>query len=117
MVSQVILMKLPNRDNAFVPASKLTDYLLSETHSVGRSKAKFLRLLGFDESNVQMLEQGLLAIAQTGDVKEAISSPHGTKYVIEGSLLAPDGRSAQVQTVWIIDAGQDRPRFVTTYPL
>jgi hypothetical protein len=110
-------MKLPNRENASVPASKLTDYLLSETHSVGRSKAKFLRLLGFDESNVQTLEQGLLAIAQTGDVKEVAPSRHGTKYVIEGGLSAPDGRSAQVQTVWIIDAGQDRPRFVTTYPL
>jgi hypothetical protein len=36
-------MKLPTRENAFVPPSKLKDYLLSETHVVGRSKAKFFR--------------------------------------------------------------------------
>ncbi len=33
-------MKLPNSENAYVPESKLSDYLLSEKHAVGKAKAK-----------------------------------------------------------------------------
>jgi len=35
-------MELPNKEKAYIPLAKLKDYLLSETHSVGKSKAKFL---------------------------------------------------------------------------
>ncbi|WP_416223734.1 DUF6883 domain-containing protein [Thermoflexus sp.] len=42
-------MPLPNAGNAYVPLSKITRYLLSETHSVGRAKARFFRALGFNE--------------------------------------------------------------------
>jgi hypothetical protein len=44
-------MELPNKANAQVPFEKIVDYLLSETHSVGRSKAKYFRSYGFDEDS------------------------------------------------------------------
>lgn len=110
-------MKLPNWENAYIQPAKLTGYLLSETHSVGSSKARLLRNVGFNETNVDMLEQRLLAIARSEDIKEVVSSPHGTKYIIEGQLETPTGSSVQLRTVWIIDTGQDHPRFVTAYPL
>lgn len=109
-------MELPNRENAYIPPAKLHDYLLSRTHSVGRSKAKFFRGLGFDETNVDLLEQRLLAIAHSEDITEVASSEHGTKYVVEGMLQALDGDLVLVRTVWIIEPDQDRPRFVTAYP-
>ncbi len=109
-------MKLPNLANAYIPPPKLKDYLLSETHAIGKSKAKFLRAFGFDETNVNVLAQALIAIAQSEEVKEVISSPYGTKYVIEGSLQTPMGRLVQVQTVWVIETEQNMPRFVTAYP-
>jgi hypothetical protein len=68
-------------------------------------------------TNVDLLEQRLIAIAHSEDVKNVVPSAHGTKYVIEGSLQTPAGSLVQVRTVWIIDAGQDRPRFVTVYPI
>jgi hypothetical protein len=110
-------MKLPNRENAYIPPQKLTDYLLSQTHSVGRSKARFFRAVGFDEGNVDVLEQRLIAIAQLEDVTEVASSPHGTKYIIEGLLQTPAGSLIRVRTVWVIETNQDRPRFVTAYPV
>ena len=110
-------MKLPNRESAYIPPPKLKDYLLSETHPVGRSKAKFFRALGFSETNIDMLEQRLIAIAHSEDVEEVATSPHGMKYVIECMLQTPGGSIVQVRTVWIIDTGQDRPRFVTAYPV
>jgi len=92
------------------------DYLLSDAHPVGRAKAKFFRAAGFDETNVVILQQCLITLAQTEEVKEVISSPHGTKYVIEGALSRPAGGLVHVRTVWIIEPGEDRPRFVTAYP-
>jgi len=109
-------MKLPNREKAYIPISKLIDYLLSETHVTGKTKSKFFRLFGFDESNSDMLEQGLLAIAKTQDVVEVNTSAHGTKYVIDGSLFSPLNRFVRIRTVWIIEREQDAPRFVTAYP-
>jgi len=109
-------MKLPNRENAYIPASKLKGYLLSETHAAGRSKAKFLRSLGFDDANIELLERGLFAIAQTQEVSAESSSPHGTKYIIEGSLQTPSGKTVKLRTVWIIDKDHDQPRFVTAIP-
>ena len=66
---------------------------------------------------MNVLEQGLIKMAYSQDVKEIVPSPHGTKYVIEGILKAPGGNLIQILTVWIIDKGQDRPRFITAYPI
>lgn len=68
-------MKLPNRENAFISTEKLTNYLLSETHLVGKSKAKFFRKYGFNEKNVNKLERELLYIAKSRDVKTVESFP------------------------------------------
>ncbi len=67
-------MELPNRENAYIHTAKLTGYLLAETHSVGKSKARFFRGLGFNESNVSLLEQELLHIARSQVVTETIST-------------------------------------------
>jgi len=90
---------------------------LSEKYAVGKSKARFFRSLGFDESNAGEMEQGLLGIAQTGEIKESIASPHGTKYVIDGFLKTPQGVEVRIRTIWIIEAGHQAPRFVTAYPI
>jgi hypothetical protein len=106
-----------NREKAYVPLSKLKDYLLSETHSVGKSKAKLLRSVGFNEMNTNLLKEGLIAIARAGDIKEVVSSPYGVKYLIDGMLKTPTGGFIKMRTIWTIDKGQVRPRFVTAYPL
>lgn len=82
-------MKIPNREYAYVPLSKLQGYLLSETHPVGGSKARFFRALDFTEDNVDVLEESLIAIAHAEEVSQMASSPYGEKYVIEGALRTP----------------------------
>jgi len=110
-------MKLENCENAYIPPAKLIDYLLSETHSVGKAKAKLLRSVGFDDANVQILKKGLLAIACSQDVAEVITTSHGVKYVIDGDMPTPTGLTIKMRTVWIVDKGHKRPRFVTSYPV
>lgn len=62
-------MKLPNRKNAIIRREKLTNYLLSLTHPVGKYKAIFFRSIGFNDNNANMLKRGLYDIAQKNEVK------------------------------------------------
>ena len=109
-------MQLPNKENAIIPIAKIKDYLLSDTHPSGKSKSKFFRMFGFNETNIPLLEQFLLKIAQSYEVKKVELSPHGKKYTIDGKLYAPVGKNVSVRTIWIIENNKDRPRFVTAYP-
>ena len=59
---------MPNGENAFIPPAKLRDYLLSEIHPVGRSKALFLKNLGYDDTNEDVLMEDLLAIVRDQNV-------------------------------------------------
>ncbi len=108
--------RLPHVDKAYISPRKISDYLLSETHAVGKAKAKFFRALGYNEATSEQLKQGILDIAQTENVAEKKESPYGMKYVVDGTLQTPRGVMVTIRTVWIIDTGEDVPRFVTAHP-
>jgi hypothetical protein len=110
-------VNLPNRENAYIQPQKLLGYLLSDTHPVGSSKAKLLRAHGFNEVNADKLEQELLKIAYSKMVQDVVATTHGVKYVLDGEVKAPGGRCLQLRTIWIIDQGETKPRFVTARPL
>ena len=84
-------MVLPHRESAHIPQTKLTGYLLSETHPVGRFKDRLLLAVGCDTANAQILEQGLIDIAREEEVTETISTSYGTMYVIDGTFQTPGG--------------------------
>ncbi len=109
-------MKLPNAAEAFVPPEKLTDYLLALGHPVGGPKARFFRAHGFSEVSTAELADGLLSIVRTAEV-EVEENPHGTKYVADGDLPTPSGRTVHIRTVWIVEPKAPRPRFITAYPI
>jgi hypothetical protein len=110
-------LKLPNWEQAYIQPQKLTGYLLSEIHPVGRSKAALFRAFGFNEATVSMLERELLKLAYLQEVQETITTPYGTKYVLDGDIQTPQNRVLKLRTVWIIDSGQVAPRFVTAHPI
>ena len=107
---------LPNKSAAYVSTRKIVEYLLSETHTAGKSKAKLFRSFNFDETNVNQFEQGLIKIAQNESVTETTETPYGTKYVVDGELETPRGIIIHLRTIWIIETGEKIPRFVTAYP-
>jgi hypothetical protein len=110
-------MKLPNHKKVIVPQTKITEYLLSLSHEDGRSKAKFFSSFGFSVEAWDMLADVLRHHAAEHEVTKVETSPFGTRYVIEGIISAPDGRSPFIRTIWFIETGKDIPRFVTAYPL
>lgn len=80
------------------------------------AQVQIFRSHGYNEKNADSLRDGLLSIANKEEVNGIISSGYGTKYIIDGNLKTPSGEELTVKTVWIIDAGQEIPRFVTAYP-
>ncbi len=110
-------MNLPRSDSAHVPPEKLSGYLLSDSHPVGRSKARFLASLGYERADQVRLAEQLLEIARNEEVTREIRTEFGTKYVVEGRISTPSGGEARLRTVWIVEEQDTRPRFVTAYPL
>ncbi|MBM4166496.1 MAG: hypothetical protein FJ218_06225 [Ignavibacteria bacterium] len=110
-------MQLPHKENAYVPFEKLTDYLLSPLHSVGKHKMRVLRKVGFDEANIEKLENALLEIAKKETITQTLQTNYGMKYVIDGILNSPNGTTIKIRTIWIIEHEKTTPRFVTLYPL
>jgi len=109
-------MGLPGGDRAEIDSRKITDYLPSPVHPVGRHKARLFRALGFSRSDADRLTRALLDIALDGSVTSHAVTPHGRRYIVEGVVDTPAGTRATIRTVWIISEGSDRPQFVTAFP-
>jgi hypothetical protein len=84
-------VQIPNRELAFVPPEKISNYLISLNHPVGHSKAVFFRAAGYGEGNGEQLAQALIRIAQTGIVSEKIETVYGDKYIVPGDIASPSG--------------------------
>lgn len=109
-------MKLPAAERAVVDSSKVRDYLLSESHPVGRFKAVFFAALGYSSANWEQLAADLRRHAADHEAVATEANPYGQKFEVRGTLRGPAARSAALVTVWIVLRGEDLPRFVTAYP-
>lgn len=98
-----------------VSDSKISDYLLSEHHKEGRSKARFFLALGFSLSKRQVLSDSLIEHAVRNEIAERVENAWGTKFIVRCSFNTPDGRNPCIVTVWIEQANSP-PRLVTAYP-
>lgn len=110
-------MKLPLADRVEISKTKVVQYLLASTHRAGRGKARFFSSIGFQVSAWEALAHALQQHARDNVVTFSENTPFGIRYVVEGPLIATDGRQLQVRTVWFIDEAGQAPRFVTAYPL
>jgi hypothetical protein len=110
-------VKLPNHESAVVPKAKIVNYLLSLTHPVGRSKAKFFMQFGFSPGSWEELAEALARHVADHEVASVEQSPFGTRYVVEGIIHTPDKREPIIRSVWFVEAEGGVPRFVTAYPL
>lgn len=107
---------LPNAQQGIVDERKVTSYLLSDSHPAGRAKAAFFRRHGFRASSWEALRDALLTHGRTAEVIAKIETEFGMKYIVEGALIAPDGRTPWLRAVWFVAAGGLVPRLVTAYP-
>ena len=108
-------MKIPRHEDVQVDESKVSGYLLSEAHPIGRFKARFFRALGFQAATPQGFIGELRRIAAEGEVAQSVETSFGHKYLVPGELRGPRG-SAWVITVWFVERGGDRARLITVHP-
>ena len=80
-------LNLPNADAAEVPENKIVGYLFSTTH------------------------------AKDHPVLKTVETAFGKRYIVAGTLLAPDGTVLNVRSVWFITTETTIPRFATAHPL
>lgn len=104
---------LPGAATAFVDPRKISAYLLNAAHPQNGGKAGFFRDHGFD---AETLTVSLAEHPVQHPVATDQTSPHGRKFAVHCTLTCPDGRRPCITSIWIIDAGDERPRFVTAYP-
>lgn len=109
-------MRLPAPDLAIVSASKIRDYLLSDSHPVGRFKCAFFVALGYSAARWEELASDLQRHALDNEATATEFTPYGQKYEVRGTVTGPTSRSAIVVVVWIVHHGEDFPRFVTAFP-
>lgn len=109
-------MKIPNNHQSFVEDSKITEYLLSETHEKGKDKAAFFKRFGFNITDMDTFRDSLLQHSIERDIEKTKDSEHGIKYILKCEINTPDKRNPCIITIWIVENGQQEPRFVTAYP-
>jgi hypothetical protein len=109
-------MRLPNAGVAKIEKRKVVDYLLSQTHPQGRLKARFFNAIGYGIDTWETLADNLRVHGAANAVKKMEATKLGDKYVVEGPLRCPNGRTSAVVTVWFIPPGESVPRLVTAYP-
>lgn len=110
-------MKLPNHENAVVAKAKITQYLLSETHEDGKSKAAFFLRFGFSVAKWEVLRDALLVHVAEHEVASVLDTAKGKHYAVEGELETPSGRNPHVRSVWALEKDSETPRMITAYPL
>jgi len=79
-------------------------------------KAAFFMRQGFTVEAWEIFEDALRGLAASGSFTMRMDSPHGTKYIVDGLLTTPVGKTPLVRTIWIVDQGGKHPRLVTAYP-
>ncbi len=107
---------LPNASSAVIPDEKIRDYVLSRSHPIGRFKAAFISRLGFDADNWSILASELRSLALREEAIRTQRTVYGQKYIVRGIIEGPNGRSTEIETVWIVLFSEDTPRLITAYP-
>ena len=108
-------MGLPRSEQARIDQRKISNYLLSPTHPVGRHKHRFFLSVGFSSDRAEDLVATIRQVAQEGVVRGERATRYGRKYIVDGRLAAPIG-GIGVRTVWIVREGGRVPQFVTAFP-
>lgn len=106
---------IPNAEEAIVDERKVRSYLLSPVHAVGRHKARFFTALGYDQADWVRLQSDLKEHAGSG-ARAATETEFGEKFEICSELTGPNGRSADVVTIWLVPNGEEVARLITAYP-
>lgn len=96
--------QLPDCEKARIEDAKLYKYLLNTEHPEGKSKARFYKLVGYTIDKGEQLRVDLLTLACSGSVTNELPNRVGRKYVVVGTVNAPNGKSYKILSVWAAES-------------
>lgn len=102
-----------------VDDDKVRRYLLDPKHEDGGAKCALLLSVGFTLNDPVTLMTALIEHPTPQTLVRAYAVLHRLRYHFEGPMRCPGGDTANVRTVWQIDArpGLHPARFITLKPL
>nr|WP_294548259.1 DUF6883 domain-containing protein [uncultured Rhodopila sp.] len=106
---------VPNRSAATVSQTKIQAFLLDESHTGNKGRAKFFALFGFTSTGWETMRDALPARVAANPIVETETTMHGTNDTVRCSMPSPDGRNPCISSIWTIEPGGE-PRFVTAFP-
>ncbi|PJB50723.1 MAG: hypothetical protein CO103_01730 [Chloroflexi bacterium CG_4_9_14_3_um_filter_45_9] len=110
------MAQIPNYDRAITDPVKLKDYVLCDTHPIGRFKAALFQQMGYGQENWEQFTEDIRTQHLSLDAKLGEKTKYGQKYIIVGDIKGPNGKVKRLKSIWIILVGEDFPRFITIYP-
>lgn len=111
------IMKLIEKYEVLIFDNKIRGYLLSTEHPIGKHKAQFFIKCGFYPNEWELLKEYIYSIAEENEITEITQTEYGTKFTIIGILIAPNGKSYPIKTIWITFPGTKNVNFVTAHPI
>jgi hypothetical protein len=108
-------MLLPNREQAVVDLTKLSDYCLNPEHPRGRHKARvFASALGLTLADAESLRAMLLLVVLDHEAIPTLGDVYGQRYVLD-FMMEGDDAEVVVRSCWIVRTGEDFPRLTSCY--
>ena len=108
--------RVPGAEAASADDRKFREYILSETHPIGRGKAKFFKNIGYTGANWQELrEQFLAQLPRVPGRYTQDGYGQGKNYEAVISVASSSG-TANVRTFWEVHP-ENGTKFLTAYPL
>jgi hypothetical protein len=109
-------MRIPENQNIIILEEKLLNYLFSNSHPIGRFKARFFESIGFNSSNIDLFMEKLITIVRENEIESIIKTKFGIKFIIDGDLISPGGKLINLRTIWIKEKDEAELKFITAYP-
>lgn len=105
-------MKLAS--DAPISKAKVTGYLLKWRPE--NDKSQFLALAGYTIADADRLVEDIRAQLLPFDAQAEEMTEYGQKYRISGALNGPNGRTLNVETVWVVESVSGVTKFITLFP-
>ncbi len=112
----VSTQELPGWEQAWIPESKLKDYVLSETHEVGQHKARVFRSeLGIEGEHWQVLHDQILDAFPEAQATFRQETEFGLTWEVPILVIGRNEVERWVTTGWIVEFRDRRPKLTTAY--
>lgn len=85
------MARVPNYEKAIIDPVKLKDYVLSDTHPIGRFKATSLQQMGYGQENWEQFAEDIRTQHLALDASLGERTVYGQKYIITGDVKGPSG--------------------------